>query len=60
MQNHILRMGHSLLFILLIASPALAAWHRHHVPELDPGSMASALTLLICGLLVLKDRRTGK
>jgi hypothetical protein len=59
MQNQILRMGHSLLFILLFASPALAAWH-HHVPELDPGSMGSALTLLIGGLLVLKDRRTRK
>jgi hypothetical protein len=60
MLNHILCMGRSLLFILLVASPALAAWNHHHVPELDPGSMASALTLLIGGFLVLKDRRTGK
>ncbi len=30
------------------------------VPEIDPGSMLSALTLFSGGLLVMTDRRRGK
>lgn len=30
------------------------------VPEIDPGSALSALTLLTGGVLVLKDRRRAK
>ncbi len=32
----------------------------HAVPELDPGSIASALTLLVGGILIIRDYRRQK
>lgn len=34
--------------------------HPHDVPEIDPGSVLSAVTLLTGGLMVLTDRRRSK
>ncbi len=34
--------------------------HGHGVPELDPGSIAVAIPLLIGGLLIIRDRRHKK
>jgi hypothetical protein len=48
-----------LLAVLVIAagaSPVLAGPPLPGVPEIDPGSMMSALTLLIGGALMLTDR----
>jgi hypothetical protein len=61
MLRNLSRMGRGLLFILVLATPALAGWVRPSpAPELDPGSMASAVTLLVGGLLILRDRRRRK
>jgi hypothetical protein len=37
-----------------VASPAFAF---QRIPEIDPGAMTSALTLLVGGVLLLTDRR---
>ena len=60
MLNHLVRMGRGLLFILVLASPLLAGLPPREAPELDPGSMAAAMTILIGGLMILKDRRSKK
>jgi hypothetical protein len=60
MISQLLRMGRGLLFITVFASPLLAGLPPLHAPELDPGSMASAITLLVGGLLILKDRRAKR
>jgi hypothetical protein len=44
-------------FLLLQAGLAGLALADEPVPEIDPGSMASALTLLCGGLLILTGRR---
>jgi hypothetical protein len=52
----ILSVGFGMVFAGLCA-PAMA---RDSVPEIDAGSMASALTLLTGGLLILTARRGRK
>jgi hypothetical protein len=50
------RMAAGLLLVLVAAaSPALAACHDM-APEIDPGSIASAVTLLAGGALILAGR----
>ena len=44
---------------LILAALSGSAWAVPGVPELDPGSMAGAMTLLSCGLLLV-TRRRGK
>jgi hypothetical protein len=51
-----LSIGFGMVFAALCA-PAMA---RDSVPEIDAGSMASALTLLTGGLLILTARRGRK
>ena len=49
-----------LLAFSLATMPAIAEAHRggdRCVPELDAGSLGAALTLLIGGLMILKDRK---
>jgi hypothetical protein len=46
----------SLGFGMIMAAFSAPAW-AVHVPEIDPGSMASALTLLTGGWLMLAERR---
>ncbi len=48
----------SLIAVLLAVSPkvARAAGGGSDVPEIDPNSMAGALTLLVGGVLALTDR----
>ena len=46
-----------LLIVGATASSALAGVGPPPVPEIDPGSMASALALLAGGLLMLTGRR---
>lgn len=48
----------SLMAVLLAVSPkvARAAGGGSDVPEIDPGSMAGTLTLLVGGVLALTDR----
>jgi hypothetical protein len=61
MARRLLRMGGSLLFIIVCASPLLAIPGAPIPgPELDPGSMGSAIALLIGGLMILRDRRGQK
>ena len=65
----------TLLMLMVFASPILADTKGKDndegkdkdkrgdvfpTPELDPGSMASAVTLLVGGALMLKDRRRQK
>lgn len=45
----------SLVALAAMASPAFA--RDHTVPEIDPGSISSALALLFGGLLMLSGRR---
>ena len=46
-------------FALVLAALSGSAWAVTGVtPELDPGSMAGALTLLSCGLLLISRRRS--
>jgi hypothetical protein len=46
------------LVMAACSGPALA--FGDEVPEIDPGSMASALTALVGGMLVLTDRLRRK
>ncbi len=50
--------GGLLLVLAALASPATAAWCDGPMgaPEIDPGALTSALTLLAGGALVLADR----
>ena len=44
---------------LVLAAFSTVAWARPiFTPEIDPGSMAGALTLLTGGVLMLTDRRS--
>jgi hypothetical protein len=49
-----------LMVLAVVAAPVLAQAdnYRHHgtAPEIDPGSMVGALTLLSCGLMMITDR----
>jgi hypothetical protein len=62
MKRKLLRMGQSLLFILVCAGPLLAQFPGAPKPgpELDPGSVGSAITLLAGGLMILRDRMRRK
>lgn len=44
----------------LLAGLSAQAWAFEPVPEIDPGSMASALLLLSGGFLILTGRRGRK
>jgi hypothetical protein len=44
------------LVLAAISGVALAKYNKDAAPEIDPGSMAGALTLLGGGLLMLTDR----
>ena len=47
-------------FLCVLAGlSGVAAAVPEHVPEMDAGSMASALTLLSVGLLIIAGRRKG-
>lgn len=46
----------TLFMLAVLAAPALADGDELGAPEIDPGSMVSALTLLGGGLLMLTDR----
>ena len=46
--------------VCLLAGLSAQAWANEPVPEMDPGSMASALLLLSGGLLILTGRRNRK
>ncbi len=41
---------------LVLSALSAPAWAVPHVPEIDPGSMGSALTLLFAGAMVLSRR----
>ena len=46
---------------LVLAAFSTAAWAGpQFTPEIDPGSMAGAVTLLSLGVLMLTDRRRKK
>jgi hypothetical protein len=46
-----------LMVLTAVASPALAnTCHMGHVPEIDPGMLTSALTMLVGGALMVADR----
>jgi hypothetical protein len=47
-------------FMLVFAALASVARADTPVPEIDPGAAGSALTLLVGGLFMLKDRMRGK
>jgi hypothetical protein len=57
MLSKLIRLGRGLLFLLVCSSPAWAGLPVYPVPELSPGSMTSAITLLVGGLLILRDRK---
>jgi hypothetical protein len=48
--------GGLLLVLVAVASPASAQQCNNMVPEIDPGSLTGAVTLLVGGALVLADR----
>jgi hypothetical protein len=52
------RGGRALWFLMVIAAASTAAYAGGPLdaPEIDPGSMAGALSLLTCGVLMLTDR----
>lgn len=50
----------ALLLATVFASPAFASWDETDVPEIDPGTIASAVTLVVGGVLMLADRRKRK
>ncbi|GIW88217.1 MAG: hypothetical protein KatS3mg108_2541 [Isosphaeraceae bacterium] len=45
---------------LIMAAIGSTAFAANPIPEIDPGSMVSAMTLLTGGLLVFADRRRSK
>lgn len=45
---------------LVLSAMGSSAFASVGVPEIDPGSMVSAMTLLSGGLLVFADRRRSK
>jgi hypothetical protein len=45
-----------LVLIMMIATPKTAHAGSPATPEIDPGSMAGAMTLLVGGVLALTDR----
>lgn len=47
-------------FCLVLAGLSSTALAVPRIPEIDPGSMVSAMTVLSCGLLVFADRRRSK
>jgi hypothetical protein len=47
-------------FMFVLAAMASVARADTPVPEIDPGTAGSALTLLVGGLFMLKDRIRGK
>ncbi len=47
-------------FLCVLAGLSVRAAAFSEVPEIDAGSMASALTLLSGGLLIIAGRRKGK
>ncbi len=47
-------------FLCVLASLSSQAWAFEPVPEIDPGSMTSAMMLLTGGLLILTGRRGRK
>jgi hypothetical protein len=47
-------------FMLVLAAMASVARADTPVPEIDPGAAGSALTLLVGGLFMLKDRVRAK
>ena len=49
----------TLLVLMVFAGSVLAAPGLPS-PELDPGSMASAMTLLVGGFMILRDRGRRK
>ena len=51
----------ALFILLMLAAPALAYnGPQRSVPELDAGSVGSALTLLAGVMMILRDRRCKK
>jgi hypothetical protein len=44
-------------FGMVLAALSTTAWARVTAPEIDPGSVASALTLLTGGVLMLTERK---
>ncbi|MGC8639404.1 MAG: hypothetical protein ACP5XB_05945 [Isosphaeraceae bacterium] len=50
-------LARTLGLILILAGMTSFARADEQVPEIDPGSMASALTLLCGGVLILTGRR---
>jgi hypothetical protein len=54
----IMELGRKTLgFVLVFAACAGAAFARQHVPEIDPGSSASAIAFFVGGMLLLMPRR---
>lgn len=47
-------------YACFLAGLSVPAWANEPVPEMDPGSIASALMLLSGGLLILTGRRARK
>jgi hypothetical protein len=45
---------------LMLAAFSTPAWAHIQFPEIDPGSMAGAMTLLSIGVLMLTDVRRKK
>jgi hypothetical protein len=55
--NWVSRTTHAAVgFCLILVALSTPAWALPHGPEIDPGSMASALTLLIGGSLLITGR----
>ncbi len=46
------------LIVVAMASTANAALHPTDTPEIDPSSIASAVTLLGAGLMLVRTRRS--
>jgi hypothetical protein len=46
--------------LIVMSATAGSAFASVRVPEIDPSSVLSAVTLLSGGLLILKDRRRAK
>jgi hypothetical protein len=46
--------------MIVVAGMASVANADNGAPEIDPGTASSAMTLIIGGLFLIKDRFTGK